>query len=216
MSELTWRICHFLPGPSDVGGQSGCLARVTGLARVPRLTREVAEPGSGILVWKRVVVTAAHVVTRWTGQATSPVDRVEIEVGGTRCFAESAAVQAGWFERPPRGPDLAVLLMPVEAANPAMAAVLREPRAGEGGTVYGWLREGLRHTEIGELSFDGDCVEYPSPNLPGFSGGPVMQVSSPPAVVAVHVRNIGNRLGQAERLDEPLIKSAMVALGFTF
>lgn len=217
MSGLAFRTASLGAGPFAAGGAYGCVARVVGLVRSPLdRTREIAKPGSGILLRDRIVVTAAHVVTTWTGHAMATVNRVAVEVGGTICFAEKVAVPSGRFERPASGVDLAVLLLPAPVAKPDLAATLEQPSHGAPGGVLGWLSNGPGSRVVAAVEVGERYLEYTAPNLPGYSGGPVVQYDSPSRVVGAHVRHLRDRIGQAEPIDVAFVRASMEALGFRF
>ena len=175
--------------------------------------QESAPRGSGFLVNRSALVTAAHVVLH--AGSGEPYESISVDVGSQRLWAWRVAVDSLYQSGPGyrADADLAVLALVGEActdqdviaASPIadgakLSCVIRSGRDAFGPPVN---VSSTRH---------GAWLEYASQDLRGYSGAPVLAAKNPRRAVGVHVWYTGSFEGRAIVLDDATVSSAIDAL----
>ena len=169
---------------------------------------------SGFLVHPRVVITAAHVVTRSDDHALWCATGILMhfgrsEIWGTRIALAKKYVSSvgGTSQR-----DIAVVRLVQAAARLEECFGLKplEPELTATGHLWGWRGGELSSIPV-EARRKERYVEYQAPDLEGMSGGPVVKDGTDDVLGMHRLHSYGR--GQALPISIEEIRDAIVALG---
>lgn len=178
---------------------------------------------TGFLVHPRVILTAAHAVTFPSEHERVVAGRIYVDLGSLRAWADAVALAAGYFrsQGTDGSADVAALRLPWAVCAPEDVVSLSSSSAEPAmpARLWGWDDGALRSHDLTADPVEGR-VRYPAPNLPGFSGGPVVTPPGSPSTghaLGIH-RAFHAEQGQGEAVPISFSDAvaAMEALGFIF